>query len=246
MSLFKQLPLLVSISRPLAWVIAPAIWFSGLIHSGKHELSIEQLLFGIALTLPICLSMSATATSAIPPRTALTRKVAFGVNDVYDYTSDSQNRRKISHWTDGTALDQHHHKYVLLAAKASTALVMLITFPSWRNSSELFGCIVAVLTLLWAYSSPPLRFKERPVLDSLSNGVICWLFWACGYIFDRKATYVSSLLASKHGWLVLLYGSALHSMAAMVDVDADTFAEYRTIATVYGEKFSALFSLICL
>lgn len=246
MSLFEQFLLLLSVSRPLSWVVAPAIWFSGLIHSGKYELSIEQLLFGIALTLPICLSMLATVTSNILPCTILTQKVAFGVNDVYDYTSDSQNRRKTSHWTDGTALDQYHHKYVLLAAKASTALVMLITLPSWRNSLELFSCIVAVLALLWAYSSPPFRIKERPVLDSVSNGVICWLFWACGYIFDERATYVSSLLTSKHGWLVLLYGSALHSMAAMVDVDADTVAEYRTIATVCGEKFSALFSLICL
>lgn len=135
---------------------------------------------------------------------------------------------------------------VLLVAKASTVLVILMTFPSWKKSSVLFGCVFAVLALLWAYSSPPFRFKERPVLDSLSNGVICWLLWACGYIFDEEATEISSLLASKHGWLVLLYGSALHSMAAMVDVDADTFAEYRTIATVYGEKFSALFSLVCL
>ncbi|EUC40372.1 hypothetical protein COCMIDRAFT_73298, partial [Bipolaris oryzae ATCC 44560] len=107
MSLPKQLALLVSVSRPLSWVVAPAIWFSGLIHSGKYEL------------------------------------VAFGVNDVYDYTSDSQNRRKTSQWTDGTALDQHHHRYVLLAAKISTALVLLITFSSWRKSSELFSCIVA-------------------------------------------------------------------------------------------------------
>ncbi|EOA82631.1 uncharacterized protein SETTUDRAFT_95887 [Exserohilum turcica Et28A] len=227
MSLPKQLALLVSVSRPLSWVVAPAIWFSGLIHSGKYELGIEQLLFGTALTLPICL-------------------IAFGVNDVYDYTSDSQNRRKTSQWTDGTALDQHHHRYVLLAAKISTALVLLITFPSWRKSSELFSCIVAVLALLWSYSSPPFRLKERPVLDSLSNGAICWLFWACGYIFDGNATFVSSVTASKSGWLILLYGSALHSMAAMVDVDADAFAEYRTIATVYGEKFSAMFSLTCL
>jgi 4-hydroxybenzoate polyprenyltransferase len=121
---------------------------------------------------------------------------------------------------------------------------MLMTFPAWRNSSQLFNCTTVVLALLWAYSSPPLSLKERPVLDSLSNGGICWLFWACGYIFYENALFVSSLFASKHGWLVLLYGSALHSMAAMVDVDADTFAKYRTIATVYGEKFSALFSLI--
>ncbi|EUC41001.1 hypothetical protein COCMIDRAFT_107313, partial [Bipolaris oryzae ATCC 44560] len=160
--------------------------------------------------------------------------------------SDSQNRRKTSQWTDGTALDQHHHRYVLLAAKISTALVLLITFPLWRKSSELFSCIVAVLALLWSYSSPPFRLKERPVLDSLSNGAICWLFWACGYIFDGNATFVSSVTTSKSGWLILLYSSALHSMAAMVDVDADAFAEYRTIATVYGEKFLAMFSLTCL
>ncbi|EMD65812.1 hypothetical protein COCSADRAFT_170270 [Bipolaris sorokiniana ND90Pr] len=210
MSLSKQLALLVLVSRPLSWVVAPTIWFSGLIHSGKYKL------------------------------------VAFGVNDVYDYISDLQNRRKINQWTDGTALHQHHHRCVLLAAKASTALVILVTFTSWRKSSELFSCIIAVLVLLWAYSSPPFRLKERPVLDSLSNGVICWLFWACGYIFDGNVIFVPSVLASKKGWLILLYGSALHSMAAMVDVEADTFAGYRTIATIYGEKVPALFSLTCL
>lgn len=246
MSLFKQLPLLVSVSRPLSWIIAPTIWFSGLVHSGKYEMSVDQLLFGIALTLPICLSMLAIATSKFLPCTILMRRVTFGVNDVYDFTSDSQNRRKTNQWTDGTALDQHYHRYVLLAAKISTVLVILLTFPAWRCSSQLLSCIIVILAVLWAYSSPPIRLKERPILDSLSNGVICWLFWACGYVFDGEAPFLSSVPASKHGWLILLYGSALHSMAAMVDVDADAYAKYRTIATVYGEKFSALFSFICL
>jgi hypothetical protein len=82
MSLFKELALLVLVSRPLSWVVAPAIWFSGLIHSGKYELGVEQLLFGTALTLPICLSMLATAPSKLLPRSGLTQKVAFGVRTI--------------------------------------------------------------------------------------------------------------------------------------------------------------------
>jgi 4-hydroxybenzoate polyprenyltransferase len=169
------------------------------------------------------------------------------VNDVYDYDSDARNQRKNNKWTDGTALDPMHHLYVLRAARISTLLVVLLALPASVTSPQLLIHTLSLLCLIWTYSLPPFRLKERPILDSLSNGIICWLFWACGYTFSGDTSLVSKTKpASKHGWLVLLYASALHSMAAMVDTQVDSSAKYRTIATVYGERFAAMFSTICL
>jgi 4-hydroxybenzoate polyprenyltransferase len=173
--------------------------------------------------------------------------VTFGVNDVYDYDSDIQNRRKNNKWADGTVLDQVNHRFVLASARLSTILVVLLALPASIRSPQLLGYTVSFLSLAWMYSSPPFRLKERPFLDSLSNGAICWLFWACGYIFSGDTTLAfNTQTASRNGWFVLLYASALHSLAAMVDAPTDASAKYRTIATVFGERFAVLFSLISL
>ncbi|KAH7060966.1 prenyltransferase [Paraphoma chrysanthemicola] len=217
--------LAAGVSRPLAWIIAPAIWFSGIVHSGNYALTIEGILFAVALSFPI---------------------FTFGVNDVYDYHSDMNNKRKDNLWTDGTPLSLVHHRYILQAAKSSSCFVILLVLPASTRSAESLICTILLLCLVWLYSLPPFRLKERPIWDSLSNGVICWLFWACGYTFGRQLSLsVHSEMPRQHGWLVFWYASALHSMAAMVDEDADSAAKHHTIATVYGERFAAIFSTFC-
>ena len=169
------------------------------------------------------------------------------MNDVYDYDSDVQNRRKNNRWADGIVLHQVDRSFVILAARVSTAFVILLALPASIGSPQLFGCTVAFLSLVWIYSSPPLRLKERPILDSFSNGLICWLFWACGYAFNDDAlTIFDTKPPARNGWLVFLLASALHSLAAILDVRADASVKYRTIATVFGERFAALFSMTCL
>lgn len=157
------------------------------------------------------------------------------------------NERKKNHWADGKALGRANHRFVLSSARISTAVVMLLALPAAICSPQLLCCTVAFLTLVWVYSSPPLRLKERPVLDSLSNGVICWFFWACGYTFNGDTNlFFDTMPASRNGCFVLLYASALHSLAAIVDARTDASAKYRTIATVYGEEFAANLSMVCL
>ena len=56
MTFLNQARLLFVISRPLAWVIAPAIWFSGIIHSGANAKAVPGILFAAALSFPTCLS----------------------------------------------------------------------------------------------------------------------------------------------------------------------------------------------
>ena len=169
------------------------------------------------------------------------------MKDVYDFDSDTPNPRKNSIWTDGTALDPALHRSVLQAAQASTLLVILLSVPASIESPRLLGYTISLLSLIWAYSSPPFRLKERPILDSISSGVICWLLWASGYNFSENTSLVPETeFFSKHGGFVFLYASAMHSLAAMVDSQIDSAAKHQTIATVCGERFAATFSMVCL
>lgn len=49
---------LLIISRPLAWVIAPAIWFAGVVHAGQAIQILPAVIFVGALTFPTCLGTS--------------------------------------------------------------------------------------------------------------------------------------------------------------------------------------------
>lgn len=243
--LLDRLQLLFRVSRPGYWIGCPSVYFMGLVHSGTYPLTLPVILFAVAVSFPICLSksMDTFCFSCLLIR----RKVMFGVNDIYDYNSDMQNPRKNRLWADGTVLHQFDHQFVLLAARVSTILVLLLVLPASIQSPQLLGCAVLSLILCWIYSSPPLRLKERPILDSLSSGVGFLLVWACGYTAsgNRHLSYTASGNFSSGGW-VFFSASALHSISALVDVRADASAKQQTIATVFGERFSAIFSAVCL
>ena len=246
MTLYSQARLLLMVSRPLTWIIAPTIWFSGLIHSGINAQDAPGILFAVALSFPTCLNKT-----LLSMHLALTSptgsEVTFGVNDINDYDSDLRNRRKNNRWADGTVLDRANHRFVLLAARVSTAVVGMLVLPASTRSPQLFGYTVTFLCLVWIYSSPPFRLKNRPILDSISNGLICWLFWACGYTFKGDtASMYHGLWAARCGWYVFLLGSALHSHAAILDAHVDASVECRTIATGLGSRCAALFSMTCL
>jgi 4-hydroxybenzoate polyprenyltransferase len=125
--------------------------------------------------------------------------------------------------------------------------IILLTLPEWKSSLELLGYLVSFLCVIWAYSSPPIRLKGRPIIDSLSNGVGCWLVWACGYTFNGDKTLLyNAEPTSICGLSILLYGAAVHSLGTVVDAEADGSTGCRTIATFYGERGAASFSLVCL
>ena len=248
MTLIDKIKLLFIVSRPLSWIIAPAIWVSGLAQSGTNIQAIPAILYVVALSFPTCLGMIFVYNWLLILILGWIthRAVTFGVNDVYDHDSDAQNIRKKSHWADGTVLKHGNHRFILLSARISTILVILLALPASLQSLEVLGCTLSFLSMTWIYSSPPLRLKERPIWDSVSNGIICWIFWICGYTFSDERVISIEVLASKNGWFVLLYASALHSLAALLDAPADSSAQYRTIATVLGERFTAAFSMVSL
>lgn len=99
--------------------------------------------------------------------------------------------------------------------------------------NQCFQNIIATLLLVllsWQYSSPPLRLKEVPVLDSLSNGCIVFLAWFCG--FSSFELGVSDIPAK--GILLSLCTTGVHALGAVMDTEADLSSGQKT-ATHFGK-----------
>ncbi|KAG9086027.1 hypothetical protein FRC07_013220, partial [Ceratobasidium sp. 392] len=181
--------------------------------------------------------------------------LAFGINDVYDYPSDLVNPRKSATSAEGIILPPTYHRFIIQAAVISSALLIGISFLPYRFAFSLIeteGASLPVIStallvvVMWVYSAPPFRLKERPVLDSLSNGLIIWLVWFIGFISS------STLAGTGHGlkdtpleiYMLSLAASSVHALAAAADVEADRAAGYRTIAIVLGRRGCAVFGSV--
>ncbi|KAL5537208.1 hypothetical protein ACEPAF_1031 [Sanghuangporus sanghuang] len=235
----ERLSVLIKVSRIPGWCFGPILYTIGVIHSRILPKSIYSVLSAIfqiiCLSFPLCI-------------------IVFGVNDVYDYVSDLRNPRKQGQSLEGGVLDPIHHEFVLSAARVASALILLSSFfrpasssPSTSASRNFTQPLITIMILIlsWQYSSPPLRLKERPILDSLSNGALVWLCWALGYTSSGSALFGpnASEGASK-GWLLALCTSGVHALGAAADLEADVAAGQRTIATMFGERAAAGFSAV--
>ena len=100
--------------------------------------------------------------------------------------------------------------------------------------------LAASIFMVVAYSAPLLRFKERPVLDSMTSS----------FHFVSPAVYGVLLAGIRPGsavWLALgayyLWGMASHAFGAVQDVTADRAGGIGSVATVIGARATVWFSL---
>jgi 4-hydroxybenzoate polyprenyltransferase len=163
----------------------------------------------------------------------------FGVNDVYDYASDLRNPRKVADGIEGTVLHPVYHADVLRTAYASS--VFIIASALLTGTRQNVVATILLVLLGWQYSSPPLRLKEAPVLDSLSNGAIVYLAWFTGFsLAGHPITKTPSEV-----YQVSLCAVGAHALAAVMDADADRAAGHRTIAVALGKRPAILFTALC-
>ncbi|TFK82397.1 hypothetical protein K466DRAFT_500411 [Polyporus arcularius HHB13444] len=215
----ESFKVIIRTSRPVGWSFGPILYAIGLVHSPKpftrKQPAILQLL---SLSFPLSL-------------------IVFGVNDVYDFETDTRNARKKIDGLEGTILDPNYHAVVTFAAWVATAVILATSVLSGRQSNV---AVVSLLLLLsWQYSAPPFRFKEQPFFDSLSNGVIIDLAYLAGYTagggrLDRR-------MLTLKGHILGLCTAGVHALGAVVDVDADAAVGQRTIATVFGPRLALVF-----
>ena len=151
----------------------------------------------------------------------------YGVNDVFDHASDLRNPRKGG--VEGAVLDTEWHRPTLLVASLLPApfVVYLLAVGPAPAALVLAVSLFAVV----AYSAPRLRFKERPVVDSMTSSTH----------FVSPALYGLVLVGAPIGrtaWLVLAaffaWGMASQAFGAVQDVVADREAGIGSVATVLG------------
>jgi len=166
----------------------------------------------------------------------------YGVNDIFDYESDIRNPRKGG--LEGAKEQKAMHPFIWLAV-----LVTNIPFIAWFISVNTLRENFALFTLLFfviAYSVKYLRFKEIPILDSVtsSSHFVGPLIFAL-VLTDSAQTALPYVVA------FFLWGMANHGFCAIQNKKPDREGKIASIATVFGAKKTArlvfcLYALSCL
>jgi 4-hydroxybenzoate polyprenyltransferase len=199
-------------SRPLSWVNT-AFPFAAAYIVATGRIDVALILGTVFFLIPYNLAM-------------------YGINDVFDYESDVRNPRKGG--VEGALLDPRWHRLTLwlsglVALPFVVALVLMGDWPSW--------IVLAVsLFAVVAYSAKGLRFKERPVLDSVTSSTHFVSPAVYGVVLagvEVTPPLVAVLAA------FFLWGAASHAFGAVQDVVADREAGIGSIATVFGARATA-------
>ena len=141
----------------------------------------------------------------------------YGINDVFDYESDLRNPRKGG--AEGALLDPSLHRTVVWAGiVTATPLVALMLWLAGTGEPWSWLVLAVSLFAVFAYSVPGLRFKERPLVDSITSSTH----------FVSPAVYGLAVAGAEPTWpLVALiaaffcWGMASHAFGAVQDVVPD-------------------------
>ena len=201
----EKINVLLATSRPLSWVNTAYPFAAGyLVMGGGIDM---QLIVGLLFFL-------------IPYNLLM-----YGINDVCDYDSDMRNPRKGG--VEGAVTPREYHRLIVWSAVLSCLpfVLALLLLGSWRSVLVL----AVVLFFVVAYSAKGLRFKEVPLLDSVTSSLH----------FVGPLLYAYSLVgATQTGWLAVVaffcWGMASQAFGAVQDIVPDREAKIRSVATVFG------------
>jgi lycopene cyclase domain-containing protein len=204
-------------SRPLSWVNT-AFPFAAAVLMTTREVTAVLVVGTLFFLVPYNLLM-------------------YGVNDVFDHESDLTNPRKGG--AEGAVLDPGIHRATLLASTLVPVpfVVYLVAVGNPASWLVLAGSLFAVV----AYSAPRLRFKERPVLDSLTSSTHFVSPALYGFVLAGAAftpTVVLVLVA------FFLWGGASQAFGAVQDIAADRAAGIGSIATAFGARATVRLALV--
>jgi 4-hydroxybenzoate polyprenyltransferase len=163
----------------------------------------------------------------------------YGTNDVFDYESDLRNPRKGG--VEGAILEPSTHRPVLWLAWGLCVPFALLLVAGGSPAS--WAVLAVSLFAVAAYSVPVLRFKERPVLDSLTSSThfvspaVYGLTLAGGPAALGTPNALSALGA------FFLWGAASHAFGAVQDIVPDREARIASIATLFGARRTVLIAV---
>ncbi|MCX2818777.1 UbiA family prenyltransferase [Haladaptatus sp. F3-133] len=215
----RRLRLLVETSRPQFYFVPVYFYVSAFVILGS-EITLPVAVQAVSLSFPLTLFIN-------------------GVNDIYDTEADALDDLRKEGETVDDRFDDVSTLRLYLAVAAG--VVLAASLPFGVQNTVFAG---AMLFVGYVYSAPPLRLKERPPLDSLSNGVIAVaLAFLLGVTTFADPAEVALWTYAKV--VVLTLGiAAAHAYYAAVDYAPDKEAGLDTVATRYGRRTCVVSALV--
>ncbi|MFB7252014.1 prenyltransferase [Microbacterium sp. NPDC056234] len=161
----------------------------------------------------------------------------YGINDVFDYASDLANPRKGG--IEGALLPPRLHRTTLWAAAATNVPFLVFLFAAGNPASAAWLALSVFAVV--AYSAPPMRFKERPVLDSITSSTHFVSPALVGLAIGGASVSTDLVLLML---AFFLWGMAAHAFGAVQDIVPDREAGIGSIATVLGARVTVRLSII--
>ncbi|NNE98825.1 MAG: prenyltransferase [Pyrinomonadaceae bacterium] len=204
---------IIKISRPRFWIYIFGPYIVGLAAAASNQSDLyswKVAIFALFFLIPANL-------------------LIYGVNDIFDYETDKINRKKIEYETLVTPE----------AAKRLSVIIFLFNIPFIAASYLLVsGASVPLLCFYFFsifYSTPPIRAKTKPLIDSLFN--VLYIFPGIFAFKMVSGSYPSPLIFAAAG----LWTMAMHAYSAIPDIEADKAAGISTIATKLGSTATHIF-----
>ncbi len=207
--MLNKLKKLALISRPISWPNTAFPFGAALLVTGG-ELNLMFWVGVVYFLIPYNLLM-------------------YGINDVFDYESDLRNPRKGG--IEGAKEQKSLHPLIIRAS-----IILNIPFLAYLLINGNIAANIVLLTVVYfvvAYSLKGLRFKEVPVLDSITSSIH----------FVGPMIYAMTLTGfSPSYWPFIiaffLWGVASHAFGAVQDIIPDRQGKIASIATVFGAQLT--------
>ncbi len=207
--MFNKVQKLLLISRPISWPNTAYPFAAAFLVTGG-TLGPTFLLATIFFLIPYNMLM-------------------YGINDVFDYESDIRNPRKGG--LEGAKEQKSLHPLIIWSALLTT-----IPFVTYLLSVGSFVANITLLVVMFfviAYSIAGLRFKEIPLLDSVTSsihfvGPMLYAMVLTGFL----VTYIPFIVA------FFMWGLASHAFGAVQDIIPDREGKLSSVATALGARLT--------
>lgn len=149
----------------------------------------------------------------------------YGVNDVFDYESDIRNPRKGG--IEGAVEQKAFHPTILWTAALTNTPLLVYLFATGTATSNIV--LTTVILFVIAYSVAGLRFKEIPILDSITSSIHFVGPMVFGLILSGFSPASLPFIIA-----FLIWGAASHAFGAVQDIIPDRQGGLASVATALG------------
>ncbi len=162
----------------------------------------------------------------------------YGINDIHDYETDVLNEKKQK--KEALVLKQEHTVLtILLWVIILLGVLLTLILATPQSALAVTAGYIGFIFFGGLYSSPPIRAKAIPLLDSFFN--ILYIMPALiGYGLAHAGFPNLQLFIATGLWCM-----AMHAYSAIPDISVDRKAGISTVATFLKKKGTLIFCIVC-